>query len=172
MISFEQIGELFFKCKKAKFPGVLWREGLITYIDNDNTNRKLENIKLSALGNSLLNDNEFKNIKSSDDFVNDYYKKFHKNNLGISKTTFSPKNKIATKLNKFMLQYNASKEDILLAVDKYHNYCRNEFGSLQYSLDAQYFIEKDGGSLLLDFINNTEEDCTGCFEDTVVYDED
>jgi hypothetical protein len=42
-------------------------------------------------------------------------------------------------------------DEILRAVDFYHENCRNN-GNLVFSLDAQYFIEKNGGSLLLDNI--------------------
>ena len=53
-ITYEEIGELFTKSIKAKFPGVLFREGLLRFIDGNESNNSLENIEINQAGNSLL----------------------------------------------------------------------------------------------------------------------
>ena len=71
--------------------------------------------------------------------------------LGINKVSFSPKSLIKKKLEVFINKYKTSSEEILRAVDFYHQNSKDN-GNLVFSLDAQYFIEKNGGSLLLDNI--------------------
>jgi hypothetical protein len=52
-----------------------------------------------------------------------------------------------------MRKYKVSSSEILQAVDYYHQ----NADDIRYTLDAQYFIEKDGGSLLIDTINEMKE---------------
>lgn len=150
MITFEQIGQLLIKYPKCKFPNPLLRNGLIRFIDGNESNTDISNFEITELGNSVLNDTHFVNI-INDDLIDKYYEKFTINSLGINKVSFSPKSLIKKKLENFNNKYKTSFDEILKAVDFYHENCRNN-GNLVFSLDAQYFIEKNGGSLLLDNI--------------------
>lgn len=150
MITFEQVGKLLIKYPKCKFPNPLLRNGLIRFIDGNESNTDISNFEITELGNSVLNDTHFVNI-INDDLIDKYYEKFTINSLGINKVSFSPKSLIKKKLENFNNKYKTSFDEILKAVDFYHENCRNN-GNLVFSLDAQYFIEKNGGSLLLDNI--------------------
>jgi hypothetical protein len=150
MITVEEIGKLLINYPKCKFPNPLLRNGLIRFIDGNESNTELSNFELTNLGSSVLNGTKYV-TNVTDDFVENYYEKFTQNILGISKISFSPKSLIKKKLEVFINKYKTSSEEILKAVDFYHENCRNN-GNLVFSLDAQYFIEKNGGSLLLDNI--------------------
>ena len=153
MITYEQIGKLFVKSIKAKFPGVLFREGLVRFIDGNESNNSIENLEITNAGEALLNNEIYQKISKTDSFVEEYWFRFTKDNLGINKTLHSSKDSVAKKLDKFILKNNVSKEQILEAVDLYHQKFLSE-GNISYSLDAQYFIEKNDSSTLLDFVND------------------
>ena len=168
-ITYEEIGELFTKSIKAKFPGVLFREGLLRFIDGNESNNSLENIEITQAGISLLKNEVYFKLKKEDTFVEEYMFRFSKDNLGISKTLYSPRNRVIDKLDRFLLKNNVTQQQVLEAVDNYHQQCFDN-GNITFSSDAQYFIEKDGGSLLLDFVNDIK---TGnsytSYNDLVVY---
>jgi hypothetical protein len=148
MITEEEIGKLLINYPKCKFPNPLLRVGLIRFIDGNELNTELSNFELTNLGDSVLNGTKFVDT-ITDDFVENYYEKFTQNVLGINKVAFSPKSLIRKKLENFINKYKTSFDEIIKAVDFYHQNCRDN-GNLVFSLDAQYFIEKNGGSLLLD----------------------
>lgn len=150
MITFEQVGKLLIKYNKCKFPNPLLRNGLIRFIDGNESNTDISNFEITELGQSVLNNTHFVN-SINDNLVDQYYDKFTNNNLGVNKVSFSPKSLIKKKLEAFNNKYKTSFDEILKAVDFYHENCRNN-GNLVFSLDAQYFIDKNGGSLLLDNI--------------------
>ena len=50
MITFEQIGMLLVKYNKCKFPNPLLRNGLIRFIDGNESNQTLENFEITELG--------------------------------------------------------------------------------------------------------------------------
>ena len=90
---------------------------------------------------------------------------FSKENLyGVNKKAFSPKNKVLSKLESFMKKYKVSSSEIIEAVKYYHQTADD----IRYTLDAQYFIEKDGGSLLIDTINEMKEGVFN-YQDKLVY---
>jgi hypothetical protein len=150
MITFEQIGMLLVKYNKCKFPNPLLRNGLIRFIDGNESNQTLENFEITELGISVLTGKPITSEITSE-FIDLYYEKFSTQILGINKVSFSPKSLIKKKIENFINKFKTNSDEILKAVDFYHENCRNN-GNLVYSLDAQYFIEKNGGSLLLDNI--------------------
>lgn len=150
MITHEEIGKLLINYPKCKFPNPLLRNGLIRFIDGNESNTVLSNFEITELGKSVLNNTQFVTT-INDELVDKYYEKFTNDILGISKVSFSPKSLIKKKLEAFNNKYKTTFDEILKAVDFYHENCRNN-GNLVFSLDAQYFIEKNGGSLLLDNI--------------------
>lgn len=146
-MTYEELGMIILKSKKFKFPKTLIDENLIMYSTTNITDESLDNFELTEKAIAILNGKEYKKEMSQEDFES-YYNKFTINHLGINKVAFSPKQKVKTKLQTFMQKYKVDLPAILEAVDHYHRNCQN----LQYSYDAQYFIEKNGGSLLLDVI--------------------
>ena len=151
-MTYEEIGKMFFNFKKAKFPGPLLRHGLIRYKNGEDNN--LENFELTPLGISFLTNEEYIPVTKKDSsFLEEYISRFTTEKLGINKRAYSPESKVREKLDNFFLKNNVTKQEVLDAVDHYHNEMRND-GKITFSLDAQYFIEKDGGSLMIDIINN------------------
>jgi len=150
MITEETVGKLLINYPKCKFPNPLLRNGLIRFIDNNESNTDLSNFEVTNLGLNVLNGTKYVS-EITDDFVENYYEKFTQTMLGINKVSFSPKSLIKKKLEVFINKYKTSFDEILRAVDFYHQNIKDN-GNLAFSLDAQYFIEKNGGSLLLDNI--------------------
>jgi hypothetical protein len=146
-MTYEELGMIILKSKKFKFPKTLLDEKLIMYSTTNITDESLGNFELTEKAIAILNGKEYKKEMAPEDFES-YYNRFTINHLGINKVAFSPKQKVKTKLQTFMQMYKVDLPTILDAVDHYHRNCQN----LQYSYDAQYFIEKNGGSLLLDVI--------------------
>jgi hypothetical protein len=148
----EELGMIILKSKKFKFPKTLIDENLIMYSSTNITDESLDNFELTEKAIAILNGKEYKKEMSQEDFES-YYNKFTANYLGINKVAFSPKQKVKSKLQTFMQKYKVSLDIILEAVDYYHRQCALE-NRIMYSSDAQYFIEKNGASLLLDIISD------------------
>ena len=144
----ELLGRLILKSKKFKFPKTLLDEKLIMYSTTNVADESLDNFELTEKAIDILNGKDYKPKEIPSEFYEEYYNRFTIERLGVSKVKWSPSQQIKKKLQGFMQKYKVSEEAILEAVDYYHKNCDN----IRYSLDAQYFIEKDGASLLLDNI--------------------
>ena len=149
-MNYEEIGKLVVKLPKIKFPEILLKQGVIRYIDTENIDdSNLDNFEITEYGYSILENQKYEPLVSLS-FLENYIFLFSKENLqGLCKKSYSPKTKVRQKLETFMKKYKVTEQEILDAVNYYHENSRD----LRYSLDAQYFIDKEGGSLLLDTIN-------------------
>jgi hypothetical protein len=158
-MSYEEMGKLAINLPQLNIIQYLVKKGFIRniHLTKINTNNPLD-FEITEFGQSFLNGEKYQPLVS-EQFLDEYMILFSKQNLqGINKKAFSPKNKVITKLESFMKKYKVSSEEILYAVNYYHQ----NADDLRYTLDAQYFIEKEGGSLLLDTINEMKE---GIFSD-------
>jgi hypothetical protein len=166
-MNFEQIGKLFYQYQKCKFPGPLLRYGLIRFKNGES--KSLDNLELTKLGESIITGADYIPITNEDpDFVETYMNKFKKEVIGINKTSYSPSAKVKQKLDDFFLKNNVTKQEVLDAVEHYHNTIASE-GDMRYSLDAQYLIEKDGASLLIDLINEVKSGKSVVYTDELIF---
>lgn len=158
-MNYEELGKLIFNVPQLKIVQNLIKKGLIrnTNTEKLDVNNPLD-FEITEYGNSILNGEKYEPLVS-EEFLESYMYLFSKQNLqGINKKAFSPKNKVFSKLESFMKKYKVSSSEIIDAVNYYHHNAND----LRYTLDAQYFIEKDGGSLLIDTINEMKQ---GIFSD-------
>lgn len=170
-ITYEEIGKLFVKSIKCKFPGALFKENLVRFINNNTTNTNIENIEITPLGRAILEQKTYDSLKSESTLFKEYFDKFKKENLGVDKTLYSPRASVLKKLNEFVLKYKASQKDVLAAVDLYHYKMKSE-NDIKFSLDAQYFIKRNDESLLLEYVNEIKNGETVDFSKDLVYGND
>lgn len=149
-MNYEELGKLVVKMPNFKFPEFFVKKGVIRFIDSTRlATTSVNNFEVTEYGWSIIKGEKYRPIVD-DTFLEEYMFLFSKDNLqGICKKSYSPSNKVKTKLEAFMKRYKTSKIEILEAVQYYHNNAQD----LRYTLDAQYFIDKNGGSLLLDTIH-------------------
>lgn len=153
-MSYEEMGKLIINLPQLNIIQYLVKKGFIRniHLTKINTNNPLD-FEITEFGQSFLNGEKYQPIVS-EELLEEYMRLFSKQNLQeINKKSFSPKNKVFSKLESFMRKYKVSSSEILDAVNYYHQNAND----LRYTSDAQYFIEKDGGSLLLDTINEMKE---------------
>jgi hypothetical protein len=153
----EELGIIVLQSKKFKFYKTLIDENLIRFKSLDAGDISLENFELTEKAYALLRGEKEEKSEIRDEFLQAYIDKFKADNIGINKNSFSPKQKVRKKLESFFKKYKTDEQSILDAVDYYHKKMYTE-NKIQYSLDAQYFIEKDGGSLLLDMLTEAKEE--------------
>ena len=153
-MSYEEMGKLAINLPQLNIIQYLIKKGFIRniHLTKINTNNPLD-FEITEFGKAILNGEKYQTLVS-EEFLEEYMRLFSKQNLqGINKKAFSPKNKVLSKLESFMRKYKVSSSEILQAVDYYHQ----NADDIRYTLDAQYFIERDGGSLLIDTINEMKE---------------
>jgi len=164
-MNYEEMGKLVINLPQLKIIQSLIKKGFIRSLNTEkiHTNNPSD-FEITEFGQSILNGEKYQPLVS-EQFLAEYMRLFSKQNLqGINKKAFSPTNKVITKLESFMRKYKVSSEEILDAVNYYHQ----NADDLRYTLDAQYFIEKDGGSLLIDTINEMKEGIFS-YQDKLVY---
>jgi hypothetical protein len=153
-MNYEEMGKLVINLPQLKIIQSLIKKGFIRSLHTEKLdNTDPSNFEITEFGKAILNGEKYQTLVS-EEFLEEYMRLFSKQNLqGINKKAFSPKNKVLSKLESFMRKYKVSSSEILHAVDYYHQ----NADDIRYTLDAQYFIERDGGSLLIDTINEMKE---------------
>jgi hypothetical protein len=154
-MTIEELVSVVLISKKIDFKKRLLAEKLIRYSTTNTLDESLDNFELTEKAIALLQGNTTPtSLSISAEQLAQYLSMFKAENIGINKTSHSPSQIVRKKLESFIDKYNIKDFSIILqAVSAYHISCINE-NRIQYSSDAQYFIEKDGGSLLLDTINS------------------